>query len=202
MIGILALICIGESRDQAKTKSKKMQERHRNREIYFNEQAVTSQKYVLSFLREVFEINESTSILEIGCGEGGNLKPFHDIGCRRIVGVDMSKGKIDNAKGFFANYPNKKNIEFILGDIYDIQDLGQFDIVITRDVLEHIHGQERFMNLIKNFLYPEGKIFLGFPPWHNPFGGHQQMCESRFLSKLPYFHILPNPLYELILKAF
>ena len=55
-----------------------MQERHRNREVYFNEQAVTSEKYVLSFINEVMDINENTSILEIGCGEGGNLKPFLD----------------------------------------------------------------------------------------------------------------------------
>ncbi|MBA7531687.1 Ubiquinone biosynthesis O-methyltransferase, mitochondrial [subsurface metagenome] len=179
-----------------------MQERYRNREVYFDEQAVTSEKYVLSFINEVMDINENTSILEIGCGEGGNLKPFLDIGCRRVVGVDMSRGKIENARNFFSDYPNKKNIEFVLGDIYDIQELGQFDIIITRDVLEHIHGQERFMQFVKIFLKPEGKIFLGFPPWHNPFGGHQQMCESRFLSNLPYFHILPTPIYRFILKAF
>ena len=179
-----------------------MQERHGNREVYFNEQAVTSEKYVLSFINEVMDINENTSILEIGCGEGGNLKPFLDIGCRRVVGVDMSSGKIENARKFFSDHPNKKNIEFVHGDIYDIHELGQFDIIITRDVLEHIHGQERFMQFVKKFFKPEGKFFIGFPPWQNPFGGHQQMCESRFLSTLPYFHIIPTPIYRFILKTF
>lgn len=179
-----------------------MQERQRNRETYFNEQEVTVKKYVLPFIKEVMDINEKTSILEIGCGEGGNLKPFLDIGCERVVGVDISKGKIENANKFFLNHPNKKKIEFVLADIYDINELGQFDIIITRDVLEHIHGQERFMQFVKKFLKPEGKFFLGFPPWHNPFGGHQQMCESKFLSKLPFFHILPRSIYRFILKVF
>ena len=58
------------------------------------------------------------------------------------------------------------------------------------------------MRFVKKFLAPKGVFFLGFPPWHNPFGGHQQMCNSRFLSKLPYFHILPKALYKLILKIF
>jgi SAM-dependent methyltransferase len=179
-----------------------MQDRHRDRRIYFNEQAITSEKYVLPFIREVTDIDENTSVLEIGCGEGGNLKPFLDIGCKRIVGVDILPGKIDNAIKFYSNHPGRKKIEFVTGDIYDLRELGQFDIIITRDVLEHIHGQERFMQFVRKFLNPDGKFFLGFPPWFNPFGGHQQMCESRFLSKLPFFHILPTPLYRFILKTF
>ena len=179
-----------------------MQERHRNSEQYFHEQAVTSEKYVLPFIKEVLDIDNNTSVLEIGCGEGGNLKPFLDIGCERVVGVDMYKAKIDLAKNFYSNHPNKKKIELVHADIYDTHDLGQFDIIITRDVLEHIHGQERFMQFVKKFLKPEGKFYLGFCPWHYPFGGHQQMCQSKFLSKLPFFHILPTPIYRFILKAF
>ncbi|MBK7681739.1 MAG: class I SAM-dependent methyltransferase, partial [Bacteroidetes bacterium] len=147
-------------------------------------------------------IDENTAILEIGCGEGGNLKPFLDMGCKRILGVDMSADKIANAKAFFANDPNKANIEFITSDIYDVDNIGKFDIIMTRDVLEHIHGQERFMEYVKRFLKPGGKFFLGFPPWYNPFGGHQQMCESKVLSKLPFFHIFPKTVYGFILKSF
>jgi hypothetical protein len=33
-----------------------------------------------------------------------------------------------------------------------------------------------------------------------PHGGHQQVCKNKFLSLLPYFHLLPNPLYKGILK--
>lgn len=179
-----------------------MQERHINREKYFQEQSSTIQNHVLPFLNQMITIDENTAILEIGCGEGGNLKPFLDMGCKRILGVDMSADKIVNAKAFFSNDPNKANIEFITSDIYDVDNIGKFDIIMTRDVLEHIHGQERFMEYVKRFLKPGGKFFLGFPPWYNPFGGHQQMCESKVLSKLPFFHIFPKPVYEFILKSF
>lgn len=179
-----------------------MQERHFDRKKYFGEQSRTTEKYVIPFINETIKITEETSVLEIGCGEGGNLMPFLNIGCKRIIGIDMSKGKIENANEFFSNHPNKNNIKFILSDIFDVDDIGQFDIIITRDVLEHIHGQEKFMNFVKQFLKPGGKFFLGFPSWQNPFGGHQQVCESKFLSKLPYFHILPKSLYKFILKCF
>jgi len=179
-----------------------MQERHLNRKQYFSEQATTTEKYVIPFIREIIEINKRTSVLEIGCGEGGNLKPFLDLGCERIVGVDFSPGKIKNANCFFSDHPRKKYIQFVSADIYKVDDIGQFDIIITRDVLEHIHGQEEFMGYVKKFLKPGGKFFLGFPPWQNPYGGHQQMCNSKILSKLPYFHILPKTIYKFVLKSF
>lgn len=181
-----------------------MQDRHIDREKYFKEQERTTKKYAFPLIREVININEYSSILEIGCGEGGNLAPFLEIGCKRIVGIDMSKGKIDNANKIFDKIGNRNNIEFICDDIYNISsdDIGKFDIIITRDTLEHIHDQEKFMIFVKKFMKLDGKFFLCFPPWHNPFGGHQQMCESKFLSKLPYFHILPKSVYKIILRAF
>ena len=117
----------------------------------------------------------------------------------------MSKSKIANGNAFFNKIDGERdNLKFICDDIYNIktEDIGRFDIIITRDVLEHIHGQEKFMNFVKRFMKPKGRFFLGFPPWHNPFGGHQQMCDNNFLSKIPYFHILPRFIYKLILRAF
>lgn len=35
-----------------------------------------------------------------------------------------------------------------------------------------------------------------------PHGGHQQICESKFLSMLPYYHLLPSFLYKLVLRSF
>ena len=178
-----------------------MQDRHLNREKYFREQGITVEKYVLPFIQKVKAINKNTSVLEIGCGEGGNLVPFLKRGCK-IIGVDMSKGKIENANNFFDKMKIRDNIKFICDDIYNIKDIGQFDIIITRDVLEHIHNQDKFMMLVKKFMKQDSKFFLGFPSWQSPFGGHQQMCKSKFLSKIPYLHLLPTFIYKYILKSF
>lgn len=158
--------------------------------------------HVLPFITEVMDISAESSVLEIGCGEGGNLKPFMDLGCKRVVGVDMAPGKIANAEAYFTGHANRDGLELIVSNIYDTKDIGQFDVIIMRDVLEHIHGQERFMAFARGLLKPKGHFFLGFPPWHNPFGGHQQICESGVLSKLPFFHILPRPVYAAILRGF
>jgi SAM-dependent methyltransferase len=180
-----------------------MQERHIKRDQYFDEQSVTTAKYVIPFINGIREIKPGIKVLEIGCGEGGNLKPFLDLGCD-VTGVDILESKISNARKFFEHHPLKNNLNLVTKDIYDAVDEFQehFDVVFMRDVLEHIHNQERFMSIAKRFLKPDGLFFLGFPPWQYPFGGHQQMCQSKFLSHLPYFHLLPGSLYPGLLKLF
>ncbi len=180
-----------------------MQERHTNKQRYFNEQAQTTEKYVIPFIEEVHPIDSDTSILEIGCGEGGNLIPFVERGCE-VVGIDILQGKIDKANQYFSNHPNKGRAKFMVKDIYNIDPNVEwkFDIIIMRDVIEHIHNQEKFMAYVKRFLKPTSKFFLGFPPWQMPFGGHQQTCKNSLLSKLPWFHLLPTGMYRSTLKLF
>lgn len=181
-----------------------MQDRHINRDKYFFEQNFTTKNYVLPFIADIITVDKGTSVLEVGCGEGGNLVPFINAGCQRVVGVDISEQKITNAQQYLNRYSSGNAIELIHDDIYNLTPsvIGQFDIIFARDVLEHIHDQNRFLRIIKQFLKPNGKLFLGFPSWQNPFGGHQQICESRVLSKLPFFHLLPRLLYSWILKLF
>jgi 2-polyprenyl-3-methyl-5-hydroxy-6-metoxy-1,4-benzoquinol methylase len=179
-----------------------MQKRHLDPLQYINEQIFTTRKYIVPFIQQVKQIDESVQVLEIGCGEAGNLKPFLDLGCR-CTGVDFSTPKIEKGRDFFANHPNAKNIRLINDDIYSTNEFhSQFDIIIVRDVIEHIHDQNKFMVLLKNLMSPNGVVFFAFPPWQNPFGGHQQICESKLLSKLPYYHLLPVPLYRTLLKMF
>ena len=179
-----------------------MQKRHLDPLQYINEQIFTTQKYIVPFIQQVKQIDDSSHVLEVGCGEAGNLKPFLDLGCK-CIGVDFSTHKIEKGREFFSTHPYAKNIRLISEDIYKTKEFhAQFDIIIVRDVIEHIHDQDKFLILLKDLLTSDGVVFFAFPPWQNPFGGHQQICENKILSSLPYFHLLPVPLYKTILKMF
>ncbi|MDD4747488.1 MAG: methyltransferase domain-containing protein [Salinivirgaceae bacterium] len=175
-----------------------MQKRHKDRRQYFEEQSITTEKYVIPFIEKSIPITKNTLVLEIGCGEGGNLFPFIEKGCI-VTGVDMNANKIKNANLFYANYTETNKPTFVLTDIYDWETDQKFDVIMLRDVLEHIHNQEKFLKFVKKFLKPDGKLFLGFPPWQNPYGGHQQMFDST-IARLPFIHLLPTKLYTWILR--
>ncbi len=179
-----------------------MFEFHADRKRYFDIQVLNAEKYVIPFIEESFPLHPGMRVLEIGCGEGGVLKAFINRGCEG-VGVELDAPRIEHAKEYLPEDIAAGRLHFVVKDIYlvDIEKdfNGLFDIILLKDVIEHIHDQARLIGWMKKFLKPGGIIFFGFPPWYMPFGGHQQICKSK-LSRLPYIHLLPKSLYRWILK--
>ena len=180
-----------------------MFEFHADRKRYFDIQLLNAEKYILPFIESNFSIQKGMRVLEIGCGEGGVLKAFINKGCVGI-GVEFDEARIVNGKKWMSEDIQNGKLSFVAKDIYDtdVDSLGgKFDIIILKDVIEHIHDQSKLLARLKDFLTPPGIIFFGFPPWQMPFGGHQQLCKKK-LSKVPYFHLLPTPLYKSVLRLF
>ena len=179
-----------------------MFEFHKDRKRYFEIQVLNAEQYVIPFIEEKFTIHTGMRVLEIGCGEGGVLKAFIEKGCTG-VGVEFDEPRIENGILFMPDEMSMGKIRFVKKDIYQVNlesDLGGlFDIIVLKDVIEHIHDQQKLINRMKTFLNPGGVIFFGFPPWQMPFGGHQQMCHSK-IGKLPYIHLLPKSIYRWLLK--
>jgi SAM-dependent methyltransferase len=182
-----------------------MFEFHKDKATYFEYQYLTARDHILPFIAQVKPANEIGTVLEIGCGEAGVLKAFLELGCR-CVGIELSQHRTMLALKMHAEAVAKGQISFINRDIYEIDpeiDMPfKFDLIILKDVIEHIPDQERFIPFLRHFLHPGGVVFFGFPPWQMPFGGHQQVCTSRVLGRLPYFHLLPRKAYAGILKLF
>ena len=175
-----------------------MQERQKNRRLYFRELAETSKKYYVPYIQQYKAIKAGMNILEIGCGDGGNLLPFAEMGCN-TTGVDIAESRIRDARAFFQE-ANAKGT-FIASDIFKLTDLeNHFDIIICHDVLEHISDKESFLIGLKRYLAEDGIVFMSFPAWQMPFGGHQQICRSKLASHLPFVHLLPKSLYAGFLR--
>lgn len=180
-----------------------MLEFHADRKRYFDIQVANAAKYVIPFIEQTFKITAGMRVLEIGCGEAGVLKAFIDRGCFGM-GVELDAPRIEHAKEYLAGDYTAGKIKFISKDIYEVdaeKELGGlYDIIILKDVIEHIHDQPKLIARMKSFLKPGGVIFFGFPPWYMPYGGHQQMCFS-WIKKIPWVHLLPAGVYGWLLKA-
>ncbi len=177
-----------------------VQQRHQQREIYFREQARTTEKYVIPFIEQKKKISANLRVLEVGCGEGGNLLPFVQRGCE-VWGIDIACHKIKIGRSLFADVPAEQ-VHLLCEDVYRWapQFTDQFDIILLRDVIEHLSDPEKMLRFLKQILKHDGVIFIGFPPIYMPFGGHQQICENKVLSLFPYIHLLPNPIYRRLLQ--
>ncbi len=182
-----------------------MFEFHSDRKRYFDIQEQNAESYVLPFIEEKYPIHTGMRVLEIGCGEGGVLKAFVKRGCYG-VGVELDHARIVNGSKWLADEIDEGKIKFISKDIYKVDPEtelgGKFNIIVLKDVIEHIHDQPRLIAWMKSFLVPGGMIFFGFPPWQMPFGGHQQMCGNKWLSRLPWYHLLPRSWYAALLKRY
>ena len=176
---------------------------HTDKELQLNQQIHNSRDYVLPFIEKTKKIVPGLRVLEIGCGEGGVLIPFIERGCY-CVGVDLNQSRIDSANKFSLQAVADGKAAFYYWNVYDDSFLqkykGYFDLIILKDTIEHIPNQEAFIPYMKQLLRQDGQIFFGFPPWYMPFGGHQQIAQSKWASKLPYYHILPKGIYMWLLK--
>lgn len=176
---------------------------HLDPKVRYDQQVDNSEAYVLPFIEATKPLGPGVNVLEVGTAEGGVLLPFLRRGCH-CVGVDLNEARVEQAKIYLADEVAAGKVEFIYQNIYEDAFLNrfrhQFDVIILKDVIEHVPGQEQFISFLKNFLRPGGQIFFGFPPWYMPFGGHQQLVRKKWASVLPYYHILPRPIYLGILK--
>ena len=78
----------------------------------------------------------------------------------------------------------------------------KYDVILIHDVIEHIGDKKSMLQHIRQFLAPGGVVFIGFPAWQMPFGGHQQIARSKIISHMPFIHLLPRMLYKRILELF
>ena len=168
----------------------------------WRQQYQVTRNHIIPFIQNAHSLKPDSKILEIGCGEGGVLKAFTDQGFR-CYGIDITAGRIEQAKRFFKKEIDDGLVSFYTSDIHDSKSLdfvrGQIDLIILKDTIEHIFDQVRILRALHQYLKQGGALFFAFPPWYNPFGGHQQLADS-FLRYVPWFHMLPRSLYQKVLQ--
>ena len=138
-------------------------------------------------------------ILEIGCAEAGLLKFYHKKGAV-CSGIELSDIRYNNA----LLLDKRKEINLFQADICDPTSYKKhikkkFDMIIMRDVIEHIDNKKIALANIFEILKPGGKLFMSFPPKYCAYSGHQQTIPN-FLGKLPYIYMFPDAIYKKYLK--
>lgn len=169
---------------------------------YWSYQYKLSKDFIVPYLKKnkAFAIN--STVIEIGCGEGGVLTALVEAGAEKGLGTDIDPGRLNIGKKIAEIVSH--NIEFETHNITTDNPLelweGTADLVILRDVIEHLDDTTQSLKNLKKFMKKTGFLYITFPPYQTPFGGHQHITR-KFLGKIPYIHLLPNYLFQRLISG-
>lgn len=99
----------------------------------------------------------TNSILDVGCGEGRNLRYFTKNNYN-VTGIDIYDEALQMAKLQFRGKAN-----FLLSDLTSFSSQEKFDVVLCINVLHHAKDQKEFLLMWKNVvdnIKPGGGAFI------------------------------------------
>lgn len=147
-------------------------------------------EYLVPLLQAWDIVLAEKTVLDIGCAEAGVLCAVAEQGAR-CNGIELSPSRLSFARKFIPPAVASQ-LHLTAANIYRLPlKPARFDLILLRDVFEHLPDQERALQIIAHLTDANSRILITFPPFYSPFGGHQQMLKS-FLRRVPYFHALPN----------
>ena len=127
-------------------------------------------------------------VLDVGCGTGDAAAVFARAGAAHVVGVDLNV-EPEDAIRVRERYGDDvaARVELIRTN-GDLSLLGSrtFDLVVSKEALEHYADPETFVPLMAERVRPGGSLVIGFGPLWKAFdGGHID-----FMTKVPWAHLL------------
>jgi 2-polyprenyl-3-methyl-5-hydroxy-6-metoxy-1,4-benzoquinol methylase len=116
----------------------------------------SGEKLTAVFVELVKKLAGVQSICDLGCGNGHISGRLATLGYH-VTGVDASASGIQIAQ---RAYPGVKFVNALIDR--DLS-LGQFDLVISSDVIEHFYRPSDLLEAAVTQLKPGGQILLGTP---------------------------------------
>jgi SAM-dependent methyltransferase len=168
---------------------------------YFGYQYGLGTEYIAPYLKSKGVQLAGARICEIGCGESGVLAALAEEGAAEVVGIDLRQLAIDSSEKIFDAVGIKG--EFAIHNIITQPPpekwKDHFDVVLLRDVIEHLEQTELSLRHVMDFMKPGGWLYVVFPPYYSPFGAHQHLLDNT-MSKLPYIQLLPDSMFKTAYK--
>lgn len=157
---------------------------------------------ILPLLQSLGKDISQSRILEIGCHSGAVCYAFAEKGARSVVGSEFSGYKVASVKNtdltepvlqevhehlvelrnkVAAHFTAKSAVSFVDDDICNSTlDKESFDIIVSWDVLEHLHNTQEACNAIAGLLKEDGIAIFDYNPFFGLNGGHSY-CTLDFL---------------------
>ena len=118
-------------------------------------------------------------VLDFGCGEGWQSLALARLGARSVVGVDINASALATARRTAEGHADLR------GRLSFADRLAAgvtFDVVLSKDSMEHFSDPRAILTALAGALRPEGRLLVTFgPPWWAPYGSHMH-----FFTRVPW----------------
>jgi len=162
---------------------------------YFRYEAEISRTHLVPLLLRHGALSTTARVLDVGCGYGGTLLALKEsFPGLRAEGLDVDAAMVAEGQQRLGEAATLVHADFFQWSG------GPFDLVLLRDVLEHIRTPEEALVRAATLLAPGGFLFVSFAPFFGPFGGHQHNTSGP-CSYLPWVQILPEAWLRRILRV-
>jgi len=163
-------------------------------EKHYHEQVAFAKDYLVDYFQRRLPGFSEMRILEVGSAESGLLAVLHARGLS-VTGIELSPDRVALAQSL------NPHLNVRVGDITDASlpatlD-GPYDLIILRDVIEHVPNRHAAFANLAALLAPNGFVYMTFPPRFSPFAGHQQNGRSLF-RRLPWLQLWPPFIVRLL----
>lgn len=139
-----------------------------------------SRLYRFEFVRERANLAAIGSVLEIGCGAGWNLEPYHVAG-KRVVGYDQGPTLVA--------FGRTQGLNLREGSVEDVGD-DTFDLIILSHVVEHFPDPIGTVQQVAGRLNPGGHIYIEVPDADEFALGGLQTAHTYWFSKRTLVHYM------------
>jgi SAM-dependent methyltransferase len=136
---------------------------------------------MLTLLKQLINSIGSIRILDYGCGGGQLLSYLRVLGYENLTGIDVNAEKIKAIRNLYSNIGFEQNTFFIYDGASLPFDSSSFDIIISQQVIEHVHNVELYFSEGRRVLSLGGKILLDFPHRLIPYDTHTKMWFVHYL---------------------
>jgi 2-polyprenyl-6-hydroxyphenyl methylase/3-demethylubiquinone-9 3-methyltransferase len=124
------------------------------------------------------------SVLEVAAGDAALSASLAAMGCAATAN-DL---RADNLANAVANFSNADKIRCLPGNLFDLDPgkIGQFDLVIACEIVEHVAHTVDFLRQLKRFVAPGGRILITTPNgayFRNKLPTHSQIQDFTALEQ-------------------
>ncbi|HCV44268.1 MAG TPA: hypothetical protein DGH68_12340 [Bacteroidetes bacterium] len=162
---------------------------------YWQYEYDVAEKYMLPLLEQWGVQLRGTTMIDVGCGEGGGVCAMYDRDMR-CVGFDIEEPRVALARRLQGD----RSIQWAIGNLYEDNPPfsgNEYDLVVLHDVFEHLEQKPQILEKLKRYMKPSGRLMITFPPYYSAYGAHQQLLNAHWV-KIPFFHLLPLSLSKIL----